>query len=194
MIYAAFSMLKKRKKWVIFYFIGIIAGAVLANMGSKMCMKSIKEFSEMIIKGDGSDKTINAVTWNIFCFRIKELVIINVFALTVIWKKFSSVYIMYKGIIFSIAESIMIFVWGGNGIYKYLLITVRYYPVYMFAVIFSMILCENINSEVFESGRIRDRKYKKELILKYVIISAVIVGFLFAESILESNINSRIYV
>lgn len=194
MIYAAFLELRKRKKWVICYFMGIILGAILANVVCKLNLKSIKDFSENIIGKIDNKKAINIVTWDIFCFRLKEMLVINVFALTIIWKKFSAFYIVYKGMIFSIAESLMIFIWGKEGIEKYFMLVIKYYPLYMFTIIITMILCEYIHNVLFGKNVVTGKNYKNETVIKYVISSVIIITLLFLESILESNINNSILV
>ncbi len=194
MIYAAFLELRKRKNWVICYFMGIILGAILANVVCKLNLKSIKDFSENIIGKIDNKKAINIVTWDIFCFRLKEMLVINVFALTIIWKKFSAFYIVYKGMIFSIAESLMIFIWGKEGIEKYFMLVIKYYPLYMFTIIITMILCEYIHNVLFGKNVVTGKNYKNETVIKYVISSVIIITLLFLESILESNINNSILV
>lgn len=194
MIYAAFLELRKRKNWVICYFMGIILGAILANVVCKLNLKIIKDFSENIIGKIDNKKAINIVTWDIFCFRLKEMLVINVFALTIIWKKFSAFYIVYKGMIFSIAESLMIFIWGKEGIEKYFMLVIKYYPLYMFTIIITMILCEYIHNVLFGKNVVTGKNYKNETVIKYVISSVIIITLLFLESILESNINNSILV
>lgn len=194
MIYAAFLELRKRKNWVICYIMGIILGAILANAACKLNLKSIKDFSENIIGNINNKKAINIVTWDIFCFRLKEMLVINVFALTIIWKKFSALYIVYKGMIFSIAESLMIFIWGKEGIEKYFMLVIKYYPLYIFTIIITMILCEYIHNVLFGKNVVAGKNYKNETVVKYVISSVIIITLLFLESILESNINNSILV
>lgn len=182
--------MKKEKKWFVYYYIGIILGAIIANIAIGLCEESVRKFFDVVNAKSNNDEVINEVTWKIFCSRIREMVIIFIFSITIAWDKIIGLFLVYKGVVFAIAESVMIFLWGKYGVLKYVFMTVKYYPVYILSIIFILVFLDDFNKRIMH----RCKENLTENIIRYVLFFSFSIGLLFVESILESNGNRYFFL
>lgn len=196
MRYAVFDVLKNRKVWIISFWIGLSIGVIYANIKWFNCTEEINTYitywSDRIGNSDINKSDFQKY---IFGYRIKEMLIIFVFNLTIAGKFFNCCYLGYCGYSSALMESILTLKYGYKGIVLYAQSILPHYIVYVIVLLFTLSRCEVINKAFFNDRKMFSGKSIGINELKSIVLSALFIVILaLFESFLESYINIHIFV
>lgn len=196
MRYAVFDLLKKRRIWIISFWIGLSIGVIYANIKWFKCTEEINNYisywSGIISRSD-----INKADFQkyIFEYRVKELLMIFIFNLTVAGKIFNCGYLAYCGYSSALMESILTLKYGYKGIGMYVLSIMPHYIVYSAVLIYTLSRCEMVNNIFFKDRKKITGNYIGINQIKNIIMNILfIILLVWIESVMESYININIFV
>ena len=196
MRYAVFNVLRNRKVWILSFWIGLSAGMIYANIKWFNCTEEINSYitywSDRISNSDINKSDFQKY---IFGYRLKELLMIFIFNLTIAGRFFNCCYLGYLGYSAALMESVLTLKYGYRGIGLYTASIFPHYIVYVIVLLYTLSKCEVIN-KVFFNDR---KRFSGNSIgineVKSIVVNVLFIVFLaWFESFLESYINIHIFV
>lgn len=195
MKYAVFDVMRKRKNWFIFFFIGLLAGTVYANIKWFDSLNEVNSFitywSDRI---QGRDIDHNDFMKYVFINRLKEVFIILVFNLTITGKTFNCFYLFYLGYSSAMVEAILTLKYGYRALIIYSASIFPHYIVYGLLITYCIVLCEALNDAFFKHKSFGIGRINAEKIILMFKYSFIILIMILIESIMEAYININVLV
>lgn len=195
MKYAVFKVVRKRKMWLIFFFAGIIAGTVYANFKWFDSLNEVDAFVSYWgdrIKNADINKTD---FWHyVLKSRMKEILFILLFNLTIAGKVFNCIYLVYLGYSSSMVGTLMTLRYGYRALLVYPASIFPYYIMYGILITYTFAQCERLNETFFKEKCFKSYRPCPESVKESFKQAAVIMVLLIIESMLEAYININVLV
>lgn len=196
MKYAVFDILKSKKTWIISFLAGLSIGVIYANVKWFGCTEEINTYisywNERISNSNIDQSDFQKY---IFEYRIRELLMIFVFNLTVAGKLFNCCYLGYCGYSSALVESILTLKYGYKGMGMYAVSIFPHYIVYVAVLLYTLSRCEKVNRVFFKDKNVIFRENIGVNEIKNIVFHIlVIILMAWVESVMESYINIHIFV
>lgn len=195
MKYAVFNVVRKRKMWLIFFFAGIMAGTVYANIKWFDSLNEVDAFVSYWgdrIKNADINKTD---FWHyVLKSRIKEILFILLFNLTIAGKAFNCIYLVYLGYSSSMVGTLMTLRYGYRALIVYPASIFPYCIMYGILITYTLAQGERLNEAFFKEKCFRTHRSGTEGVRESFKQLTVIMIALIIESMLEAYININVWV
>lgn len=189
MSYAVFEIFSRKKLWLICFILGIMTGIAYVNIRWFECSEEISSFTGYWMERISSTKIDKGDFQRfVFGYRIKEVLILFFFSITIIGRFVNPLYIAYCAYSTSVAECMLTLQYGYNGIVKFILLNMPHYIIYVVLIVYVMNCLEEVNGTFF----CRNKSNIKLNMINFKKISIkiiIIVALIWLESFAEAYIN-----